>query len=611
MCGICGIIKFDGTKPDQQIIGSMMQSIKHRGPNDQGSLLEDNMALGFVRLSIIDLSSLGHQPMYSADKRYAIIFNGEVYNYIELRKELEQKGYKFISGTDTEVLLNSYIEWGEDCLHRFNGMWAFAIYDHQNKELFCARDRFGVKPFYYTRHKNNFAFASEIPAILTAIGEKPHADTESVFDYMVYNRTDQSDKTFFKEIKKLPHGHTLKIQLQTGDIKIRRWYDLRTALDNSKPFESTEAFKETFNSAVGLRLRSDVPVGVCLSGGLDSSSIVSTLLKEFGTGDLNTFSAVYQKGQKGDETEFINEYRSSIKNMHFIYPTAESFYKDLPEFICTHAEPFPTTSIYAHYKVMEMAKQHVVVTLDGQGADEELAGYHYFFGFYYKELFKQFRWVKLLTEIKDYWSNYHSSYAFKSFAYFLMPSGIKTALRVNEKGYLSNNFSNLKFESVVATELYNSPNLQAALFNHFEYKLEHLLKWQDLNSMRFSIEARVPFLDYRLVQGLLTNDSGKLISKGITKRFLREAMTGVLPEKIRMRMDKVGFETPQDEWFRMPMFREYIKDILYSDSFRKRDIIDAEKAKKLYQQHLDGKKDISKEIWKWINLELWYRRYID
>jgi asparagine synthase (glutamine-hydrolysing) len=611
MCGISGIAKFNGIPPGKQLIEQMMASIKHRGPNDEGMLLEKNVGLGFVRLSIIDLSPLGHQPMISNDKRYVIIYNGEVYNYLEIRNELVKKGYQFVSRTDTEVVLNSFIEWGEDCFNRFNGMWSLAIYDREKEELFCARDRFGVKPFYYTSSNEQFAFASEIPALLAVLGKKPTVDQESLFDYMVYNRTDQSERTFFQEIKKLPHAHTLTVNLKSGKISIHKWYDLKQALNNSTPFESPEAFRDTFNSAVGLRLRSDVPVGVCLSGGLDSSSIVSTLLKEYNKSDVNTFSAVYEKGQKGDETEFINEYRSSVSNMHFVTPTADSFYSDLSGFICSHAEPFPTTSIYAHYKVMELAKKHVVVTLDGQGADEELGGYHYFFGFYYKELLKQFRLLRLLTELKDYWKNYHSSYALKSFVYFLMPAGLKSKLRISEKGYLSRNFSNLKFDSVIPFELYNSPDMQTALFNHFEYKLEHLLKWQDLNSMRFSIEARVPFLDYRLVQGLLTLDTGKLIANGITKRFLREAMKGVLPEKIRTRMDKIGFETPQNEWFRTTQFKSFINDILQSDSFKRRDIVDVKKANKLYQLHLNGKTDISKEIWKWINLELWHRKYID
>jgi len=611
MCGICGIVKWDGSRPDRETIGTMMSAIKHRGPDDEGMLIEENAGLGFVRLSIIDLSPSGHQPMFSADKRYVIVYNGEIYNYLEIRKELEQKGHRFTSRSDTEVLLTSFMEWGEDCTHRFNGMWSFVIYDRVKKELYCSRDRYGIKPFYYTYSNEQFAFASEIPALLTVIGSRPTADNQAIYDYMVYNRTDQSDGTFFREIKKLPHAHTLRINLTDGQMKISRWYHLKQALENSRPFVSADAFRDTFTSAVGLRLRSDVPVGVCLSGGLDSSSIVSTLLKEFKKEDLNTFSAVYQKGETGDESEYINEYRPFINNMHFVTPDADSFYNDIDKLTCTHAEPFPTTSIYAHYKVMELTKKHVVVTLDGQGADEEMGGYHYFFGFYYKELIRRFRLIKLAAELGDYWRNFHSLYAFKTMVYFLMPGILKTKLRVNEKGYLNKDFAHLRFESVIPNELYSSKDMSTALFNHFEYKLEHLLKWQDLNSMRFSIEARVPFLDYRLVEGLLNVESDRLIVKGMTKNILREAMSGILPEKIRLRKDKIGFETPQKEWFKTRDFQMLIHDVLNSDSFRKRNIVDPKKAGILYANHLQGKTDVSKEIWKWINIEFWLRKYID
>jgi asparagine synthase (glutamine-hydrolysing) len=534
-----------------------------------------------------------------------------VYNYVEIREELIKKGYRFTSKTDTEVVLNSFIEWGEGCLNRFNGMWAFVIYDREKQQLFCSRDRFGVKPFYYYYDKNQFVFASEIPPLLATLKAKPSVDKEVMFDYMIYNRTDQSERTFFNEIKKLQHGHTLSVSVKDGTIAPQRWYDLKKVLLTSVPFNSAESFRETFNSAVSLRLRSDVPVGVCLSGGLDSSSITSTLLKTFNKSDLNTFSAVYEKGQTGDESEFINEFRPFIKKMNFITPTACSLYGDLARFVGTQAEPFPSTSIYAHYKVMELAKEHVVVTLDGQGADEEMGGYPYFFGFYYKELARQFRFLKLFTELKSYWSNHHSTYAYKTFLYFSLPGWLKKNLRIREKGYLTKDFANQEFHSLISNELYSSSNLNAALFNHFEYKLEHLLKWQDLNSMRFSIEARVPFLDYRLVEGLLTIKPDKLMSGGMTKVILREAMLGILPEKIRLRKDKIGFETPQYEWFKTKKFEVLINDILNSDSFKNRNIVDIQKAKILFKAYLEGKIDLSKEIWKWINLELWFRKYID
>ncbi len=623
MCGICGIIKFDSTLVESEKIQKMMKVMKHRGPDDEGIFIEDKTGLGFVRLSIIDLSPLGHQPMFSTVNgrlnygmadwmnggRFVIVYNGEVYNYIELRDELEAKGYRFLSNTDSEVVLNSYIEWGENCLHKFNGMWAFALYDRKKKELFCTRDRYGIKPFYYYLDEAQFIFASEIPPILNIIKSRPTANKQAIFDYLIFNRTDQTEQTFFEGIKKLQHGEQLKIK--NDKLKIEPWYNLRERVRNTTGFKNATEYKELFSSSVGLRLKSDVPVGVCLSGGLDSSSIVSVLLKDHNFSDVNTFSAIYGNGITGDETTFINEYKSTVQNMHFISPSFETLNNDLDNFIQAHAEPIPTTSPYAQFKVMELAKENVVVTLDGQGADEELAGYHYFFGFYFKDLLKQFHLVNLFDESKSYIKNHKSLYGLKTFLYFLLPKGSRAKLRMDEKGYLLPGFNSYNTHSVIADELYGSASLSDALLNHFEYKLEHLLKWEDRNSMWFSLEARVPFLDYRLVEKSLATDSKMVINKGMTKHILREAMKGILPEKIRIRKDKIGFGTPQDDWFRHKIFEKLIVDILNSDSFKGRKMIDSVKAFSLYQKHLNKEMDIAKEIWKWINLELWFRKFLD
>jgi asparagine synthase (glutamine-hydrolysing) len=615
MCGICGIINFDQQPVQEAPIRKMMRIMKHRGPDDEGVFIEKNVGLGFVRLSIIDLSSAGHQPMNSPDGRYVTVFNGEIYNYIELRDELKALGYVFRTQTDTEVLLTAYMAWGEECLQRFNGMWAFVIYDRLEKKIFAARDRYGIKPFYYLQTGNYLAFASEIPPLLSLLEHKPNPDQQSIFDYLVFNRTDQTERTFFEEIKKLQHGHSFCIQLtenrsQKTDVRIKKWYDLRANL--KEPFKNPEEFRELFSSAVGLRLRSDVPVGVCLSGGLDSSSIVSILLKDFNKKDLNTFSAVYDKGQFGDETEYINEYKPFLKNMFFTTPTAETLHNDLSNFVKAHAEPIPSTSPYAQFKVMELAKGKVVVTLDGQGADEELAGYHYFFGFFFKDLLKQMRLGKLGIELLQYLLKHQSLYGLKTFLYFLLPEKSKTQLRVNEKGYINQEFVE-KYQggNSIAGNLYNSGSLQDALLDHFEYKLEHLLKWEDRNSMWFSLEARVPFLDYRLVEKTLATQGDLIIKNGMTKHLLRESMKGVLSEKIRMRRDKVGFDTPQDEWFKKPAWRSMVSEILSSKSFADRDLIDPVEAIKTYDAHISGKTNASKEIWKWIHLELWHREFID
>jgi len=617
MCGICGIIKFNNELVQEAPIRSMMRLMKHRGPDDEGVFLENSVGLGFVRLSIIDLSHNGHQPKLSLDERYVIVFNGEIFNYIELREELKKNGIVFNTQTDTEVLLNAYIYWGEDCLNHFNGMWAFVIYDRNEKKYFGARDRHGIKPLYYLRTDDYFAFCSEIPPLLSLLGQKPSPDYQSIFDFLVFNRTDQNENTFFAEVKKIQHGNKFTFnpdlnKRNGSQISIVKWYDLRKHVSLVQGFKDPSEFKALFSSAVGLRLRSDVPVGVCLSGGLDSSSIVSVLLKDFHKKDLITFSAVYSQGQKGDETKYIKEYSQILKNMFYVTPDATTLGNDLKKFVIVHGEPIPTTSPYAQFKVMELAQGKVVVTLDGQGADEQLAGYHDFFAYYFKDLLRQAKILKLIKEILFYLVNHRSFFGLKAFVFFLLPKWLKTNIRISEKKYLNKVFSDkYKKTNAVSGNQYASKSLKDALLDHFEFKLEHLLKWEDRNSMCFSLEARVPFLDYRLVEKVLATPSEMIIKNGATKYILREAMKGILPETIRIRRDKVGFDTPQAEWFRTNAWQERIFEILNSDSFKQRNLIDSAIATKQYKRHLKGKIDISKEIWKWVHLELWFREFID
>jgi len=292
--------------------------------------------------------------------------------------------------------------------------------------------------------------------------------------------------------------------------------------------------------------------------------------------------------------------------MHFTSPSSESLFKDMFAFMKAHAEPIPSTSPYAQYKVMELAKDYVTVLLDGQGADEQLGGYHYFFGFYYKELFMQFKWLQLINEIAAYNKNHHSLYGLKTFGYFLLPYFLKTNLRNNEKGYLNKDFSNqFSNTNTIVGNLYSSKNLNESLLNHFEYKLEHLLKWEDRNSMWFSLESRVPFLDYRLVEKTLALPSKNIINKGNTKFILREAMKGIMPEKIRTRQSKIGFGTPEDEWFRTPLFQSFIESMLNTKDFVENPYFNSKIAKNQYSLHLSRKINVSQEIWKWINLNEW------
>jgi len=613
MCGICGIINKDHRKLKESSLRTMMQTMKHRGPDDDGVFIHQNTGLGFVRLSILDLSAAGHQPMHSQDGRYTMVFNGEIFNYIELREELKRNGYTFSTQTDTEVLLAAYMEWGKECLHKFNGMWAVAIHDKEKDTLFIARDRYGIKPLYIYAKENQLAFASEIKPLLTLLPAKPKANEPVIFDYLVYNRTDHTEQTFFKDIYKLSHGHYLEIDTRNPEaMQPVRWYDLEKEVNQAQPFKTPEQFAEMFHSSVKLRLRSDVPVGVCLSGGLDSSAIVSSILQTTKDKNLNTFSAVYQKGDRGDESDYIKEYEQSLHAMHYTKPDGQDLLQQIKAFVKAHEEPIPGTSPYAQFKVMELASQNVVVTLDGQGADEMLAGYLYFFGYYFKDLLKNGRLALLLREASYYLKKHKSLYGIKSMFFLLLPPNLKKKARIQEKGYVTEDFSKRAgLRSTITNELYGANTLQQALINHFEYKLEHLLKWEDRNSMWYSLEARVPFLDHRLVERTLATPSGQLIRKGDTKFILREGLRDILPDKIQKRKDKTGFATPEDQWFRLEKWQEFIWDLLESESFKNRGIIDPDKASHLFQKHLENKVQASKEIWKWIHLEMWFREFID
>ncbi len=604
MCGIVGDINLNNQAIDKKDIQKMMKKIEHRGPDDSGVFIEDSVGLGFVRLSIIDISMGGHQPMISSNNRFVIIFNGEVYNYIELREELKKRGYRFRSNSDTEVVLNSYQEWGEGCLDRFNGMWAFVIYDRERREIFGARDRFGIKPFYYYRDSNRFLFASEIKALREVIDSRNLSlNEQAIFDYLLFNRTDYGDRTFYSEIYKVPHGHYFKIDSKQ-EFKLHKWYDLSSNCNRGNI--DSEKYFELLTSSIKLRMRSDVPVGVCLSGGLDSSTIVSIISKRLNIEDINSFSAVYGKGKKGDESEFIDEMSLFLKNMHYTTPTAQSLFNDIDDMVKLLDEPVPTTSIYAQYKVMELAKKYVTVTLDGQGADEQLAGYPYFYGFYFKELLTTLSLRTLFIEILYYMKLHKSLYAIKTLIFFLLPNRLKLNLKGKNISYIQSDFfKSHNGKNTLTDELYSAKSLREALIKHFEYKLEHLLKWEDLNSMRFSIESRVPFLDYRVVEQTLSLRDDNYIRKGVTKYILRESIKSIVPEKIRTRYDKVGFSTPEADWFRESFFRDMIFDILENPAMNFKKYIDTNRAKSLYLQHLNRKGDYSRDIWKWINLNLW------
>ncbi len=610
MCGIAGF-----SWSDETLMKKMLETLKHRGPDDEGIFSDDQVTLGHRRLSIIDLTQKGHQPMIRDNGNLVIVHNGEIYNYKELRKKLEDKGYVFKSSTDTEVILYSYKEWGYDCVKKFNGMWAFVIYDKRKNILFLSRDRFGIKPLYYfIKDNRDMIFASEIKAILH-YKKKWKPNDLAIFDYLMYNLTDHEDFTFFKDIYKLPKAHYGVYSLDKKDLKIKRYWSLNIQrLEDYSEEELKKNLEKLFVKSVKLRLRSDVPVGSCLSGGVDSSSIVSVMSKIIDDpSKINTFSAVYPRFEKNEEkyvdllTKFLN-----IKNSK-ISPDQKTLLKDINEFIYHIEEPPRSTSQYSQYSVMKLAAQHnYKVLLDGQGSDEIFAGYPYFWGYYVYELFKKGKWLTALKIIKNCRKKIPNKGWLNSFYFLLLPKKLKIRVLMKRYPFLNKEFVNSYFEkSKVLEKVLNIKTLKDAIAVHINYKLEELLKWEDRNSMAFSIETRVPFLDYKFVEFAMGIPSEYILNDCYSKYILRKSMERYVPREVIYRKDKVGFETPEKEWLKSKEVGEFVEDLLKSETFKSRKYWNAKMIRNLWEEHKKGIKDNSLSLWKIIFLELWLRRFID
>lgn len=600
----------------------MTSVIAHRGPDDHGHFIDGPVGLGFRRLSILDLSQNGHQPMQSDDGSLRIIFNGEIYNYIELRDELRSHGFHFRTGTDTEVILAAYRQWGKDCLTRFNGMWAMALWDFAHRELFCARDRFGVKPFYYYRDDRRLIFASEIKAILTQdVPRDPHVP--SIFTFLAESQRDWDEHTFFKNIHHLLPGHFMVVS--DSGTTIRRYYELPIAVGDRRP-DDTEEFRRLFTDSVRLRLRSDVPVGTCLSGGMDSSAIACTinqLMKADRASTVpigerqKTFSACtdYEPVDERPYMQAVLEATGAEQN--FVFPSADDLTANLDHVIWTHEEPFPSTSMYAQYCVMRIAKSRgIKVLLDGQGSDEILGGYNAAYFPYFASLLRSGRWGRFVRTVTHHRLNGKRMTPGAWLTVFLSCfPGVGSAIRNRLVLRLDNGLSDDFVNSVRGSDrhlLDVESSLTRHLVKDMNRILRSLLMYEDKNSMAFSIEARVPFLDYRLVEFLFSLPDERKIDRGLRKVILREAMRGTVPDKILDRRDKIGFATEQDRWFQHGVLRSVMRDVFHSASFQSRGLFDAHAIRKAFDALPSGAhKKTYINFWACFHLEMWFRRFID
>ena len=553
MCGIAGIYCHKGITPfDVELIDTMNDIQKHRGPDDVGRYVDPFCALGHRRLAIIDLSKDGHQPFESDDHRFQIVYNGEIYNYIELRDELRQIGWQFRTKTDTEVLLKAYQQYGKACLSRFNGMFAFAIYDTEKQSLFLARDRIGIKPLYYTIIGSKLYFASEIKALHANSSLKHSVNYQSLFDYLVFNRTDIYDETFLNEIKRIPKG--CYATFDSDGLQVNQWWNPENYLHNNSDDnleEISKKIEELLVSAVMLRMRSDVPVGSCLSGGLDSSILIGILSTHYNINDdYHTFTASFP-GHSIDETSYIDLLNKKYPFKNFrTFPTGKEARDRLREFIYANDEPTTNSSFYSQYEVMRLAKEYgVIVLLDGQGGDEGFAGYQYFHGFNLYGLLRKGRFAQFGFELLKSLLRKQDKSAYQTLLFQVLPDPIKKKLLFRTVPYIHSDFF---YEYIKSSRIYNeffdADGLNKSLIRHYQFKLEHLLRMEDRNSMAFSLEARVPYLDYRLVEYLLSVSEELKIKNGETKYLQKMALKQYTAPEILERTDKIGFGTPGDEW---------------------------------------------------------------
>ena len=629
MCGIAGIVAPAGFNPATLV--AMTQLVSYRGPDGFGfayagagpcapaeivhnderrpcRVLHPVVGLGNRRLAILDVSPSGNMPMEIENGSYCVTFNGEIYNYREIRRELEQRNHRFKTKTDTEVILRAYQEWGETCLERFNGMWSFALWDRLNQRLFCARDRFGVKPFYYTVFEGRFYFGSEIKQILQASGMPRVAEPDAVYHFLEWGLLDYSAQTFFKGVYQLPGGHWLKLNLADPlEPKVGRYWELRTdSLAKTSVERSTTEFREKFEQAVRLRLRSDVPVGVALSGGLDSSAIACKAKELAPEVEFHTYSACFEE-KSIDERDYIGAVVADIGGVgHYSYPRGSSFWSTIESIAYHQDEPLLNSGAFAQWCVMEQAHRHgTPVVLGGQGGDEILCGYHKYRYFYFWHLLRQcdptlvreaMLWARNGTQF--YWTLGAASR-------YLPPALRRRFSLVDRIGATAFRTGSADTRS----ELGASRSIAERQKTDLTYSsIPALLHHEDRISMAHSVETRLPFLDYELVEFAVNCHPSLKLRDGWSKWILRQALEGTLPDKVRLRRTKLGFTTPDDDWMRLGLQNGH-RELWQKPTLRMGRFLDAPALAKECANFLRGGLGAlpSDFIFRAISLELWAR----
>lgn len=619
---MCGIFVSLGFEPRPELL----DLVAHRGPDGRGWRVLNTpsgpLALGHRRLAIIDPTPAGQQPFQSACGRYALVFNGEIYNYRELRSDLERCGRVFRTQTDTEVLLQALIVWGTDALTRLQGMFAFVFHDRVEQTLIAARDRFGIKPLYHLVTSEGLAFASEIKQLLPLLRNGARMNLARVKDFLVYGMLDHTNETMFEGVQQLRPGEVAEAGCWSGarhGLAIDRWYPDEAFVLQRSEGEAAEEFRELLSNAVQSHMVSDAPVGACLSGGLDSSSIVCLAAGVQGNAapPLRTFTAGYAEARV-DETSYAKEVANAVgAREHHVRPNPHDLMAEADDLTWYQDEPFGSTSIFAQWSVFREARQSgVKVVLGGQGADEQLAGYHNGFAFALASMLR----AADLGGARQLLARGGAARQVAGLLPLVAPQALVGWLHQNRDiifrhnwlggGALDSGGSDTGLQTAARAAGFKPPRDIDGLCRvmTFSSNLQKLLHWEDRSSMAHGVEARVPFLDHRLVEFSLSLGNAHKIVDGQTKSVLRKAMDGILPERVRTRQDKLGFTTPEQEWFR-GCLRGEIEDGIEATLRTAPDLLNAKGVRALASDMLDGRAQFDFLLWRVVSLGLWARRF--
>ncbi len=614
MCGIVGVVNFDKTiEVNKEGLKKAVNSIAHRGPDANGvAIINKNIGFGFVRLSIIDLSEESNQPFEY--QNLTIIFNGEIFNYLELKKELVGKGYDFRTESDTEVILASYLEWGQNCVNKFNGMWAFAIFDSKNNQLFCSRDRFGIKPFNYYKNEDTFIFSSEIKGILAYNTKIKKVNYNSISRYCRETVGAQAEETWFENILRLKPAHNIVIT--KNSFKIVKYWDYPSQETNNNNNNNTSRTeKKYFNllkDSVRLRFRSDVPVGLTLSGGLDSSAI-AYLARDIQAGKLNAYTASFPN-HPFNEYHIAKDICEELNiNSVEVLPEYTRYVGSLKKLIFHLESGHGSPAIFPLDAIAKRAKKNITVYLEGQGADELLGGYYdgIIPSFILSEMAK-FKFVSAFSVLKELYTRRKLKPAFMIYLRQIMPHYFRYFYRKIlglERIYDGELKTHKPYTFKLNTKGKNWSQLTKMLVRQHQNGLVNLLHYGDAISMKHSLENRLPFMDYRIVEYIFRLSDDHKVNKFFGKVIHRNVFEKILPTGILNEKNKLGFVSPLKQIFLEDKFGA--NDMLLSHTLENRKIFKKHEIERLITEHKSGKRNHERILFKILNVELWFQNFID